>query len=151
MGLRVSVRYPLQKILVMEDDMAQSRIIAGALKKSGFEVDTFPSAGDAINALQARSYDVVVTDMIVEAGGRPVPFGGVTLVNWIKGPLQRDEEISSTPVIAISGAVKYPGMENILELVCDQGADLAIEKPFDMPVLVDAIRSLTAKIPQPEG
>ncbi len=52
-----------ESILVVDDDLDFLNIIARILRSKGFDVETVPSAGEAISWTKARSYNVTILDI----------------------------------------------------------------------------------------
>src|SRR5215813_8336986 len=55
-----------RRILLADDELAILLTLKAILEIHGFEVDTAPSARDAITLLQANRYHMVITDMKME-------------------------------------------------------------------------------------
>ena len=51
------------RILVTEDDQVQRDIIADILLKDGYDVSVAPSASEALEALEADAYSLLLTDL----------------------------------------------------------------------------------------
>jgi PAS domain S-box-containing protein len=122
-------------ILVAEDDPKVREPTARLLQQLGFEVVVATSADDAVRRLGERSYDVLLSDMVMpDKSGREVA--------------RRARELHPhLPVVFMSG---YP------EDVIDDGGVLAsdvvlLRKPFGAERLVDAIRRARAVAPVPAG
>ena len=65
------------KILVIEDDAAFNVLLKTWLAKSGFKADGVLSGGEAMKALQAQVYDIVLSDL------RLPDTDGLSLLKWI--------------------------------------------------------------------
>jgi two-component system response regulator AtoC len=52
-------------VLVVDDELDTRSLVEDALRKRGFEVEGVASADECLQRLQARSFDVVVTDVIM--------------------------------------------------------------------------------------
>lgn len=133
---------PVHSILIMDDDFELSVQMARALRASEFDVDAVATAQAAKDALRAKTYAAVISDIIVKVDGAPVADGGISLINWIKSSAQNHPEIARIPVLAITGAQWHPGMEHILATAKQLGADATLEKPFGMGDLVRAVQGL---------
>ncbi len=53
------------RILLAEDDDSMRRFLAGALEKAGYDVDAVPDGFEALEAVQAIGYDVLVADIVM--------------------------------------------------------------------------------------
>lgn len=51
-----------EKILYMEDDEAQTRLVRKCLERAGYEVDTAEDGRTGLAASEANHYDVVIVD-----------------------------------------------------------------------------------------
>ncbi|WP_299963699.1 response regulator [uncultured Roseobacter sp.] len=127
----------------MDDDLSFSLSLADDLRVHGYDVDTVSSATDAIEHILTKSYDVVITDMIVKSDDRSVPDGGVSLIHWLRFTLREGHPMALVPIIGISGATKFPGMKSILQVAQSLGANAAMEKPVSPSELVKTIEALT--------
>lgn len=125
-------------ILVMEDDSLFGGLLCQALQEAEHSTLLVMDATAAIRALESNSVDVVVTDMTVHKNGRAVPDGGLVLISSIKQK-ERETGEQGPPVIAISGAYKWEGMQFILQTAEAIGADAVLEKPFDFDDLLHVI------------
>ena len=78
--------------------------------------------------------------MFIRPGGRQQTEGGITLLWRVREKTRLENR--RIPVIAITGAQNYPGMEDTLDLMSSLGADAVFEKPFDPSDLADKIGEL---------
>lgn len=132
----------MARLLLMEDDRVLGLELAGALKEAGHEVVICTSATEARDALWHWDFDLLLTDMVVRKGGKPVPDGGLGLISWVRHTAMTTEGLDHLPVIAISGEQASRGMGFLLPTADRLGADMVIEKPIDMPKLLRAIVSI---------
>lgn len=128
------------KVLLMEDDLALSFQLAKKLEDAGHDTHACASASAAQEELFRSNYDLLITDVIVKVDGRSVPDGGIGLISWVR----RSKEHMAMPIIAMTGTFKYPGMQHILDMTRQMGADVGIEKPIDVAELLEKIDELTA-------
>jgi DNA-binding NtrC family response regulator len=66
-------------ILVVDDEEKQRRVLAGFLRKAGYEVEAVGSADEALAVVSARTVDVVLTDL------RMPGKTGVELLDAVRG------------------------------------------------------------------
>jgi two-component system response regulator AtoC len=66
-------------ILVVDDEEPQRRVLAGFLKKRGYEVETAGDADEAMKTVSSRTVDLVLTDL------RMPGQTGVELVDAVRG------------------------------------------------------------------
>ena len=135
-------------ILLMDDDDAFASVLSETLEHAGHDVTVARSATEAIQVIQAKTFDILLTDLIVYDGKRPVPDGGISLITKLRGPGNRkfDPWVRDMPIIAISGTIHNPGMSDILKTAKALGADFALGKPTDTRDLLHAIDTLTKRM-----
>ena len=111
-------------ILVVDDDMPILTLMRNILREFGFDAETAATGEDAIAAARRRRPDLILLDLKmpgmpgedVIAGLRSAGVDGVPILILSGDPVER-EEISR---LGVTGAV---------------------QKPFDVPALVDTIRA----------
>ncbi|HEX8186121.1 MAG TPA: response regulator, partial [Blastocatellia bacterium] len=59
---------PGTRLLVVDDEESVAFTVSEVLRLDGYEVDTALSGGEAIERLQGKSYDLVLTDLHMEGG-----------------------------------------------------------------------------------
>lgn len=138
-------------ILLMEDDLAVGQEISRKLEANGHDVDLVRNGSDALHHLTHQPYDVLLSDIIVKQEFRAVPDGGLLLINRIRRSDPNMLPSPGLPIIAISGTVNTPGMENILTTAKQMGADICFEKPINMVEILTAIDELAPPRPQKEA
>jgi CheY-like chemotaxis protein len=85
--------------LLVDDDSAILETLKSIFETRGFQVCTAASAGEALSTLQARSFDLVVTDMRMESAS-----SGFEVVRCAKSADPR-------PVVIILSAFPIPATE----------------------------------------
>lgn len=114
-------------ILIVEDNPEMNLFIKRALQ-SEYAVDSSLNATDALTQLEEKSYDIIISDIMMP---------GIDGISFVK-KLKLDINYSHIPVILLSAktenAVKVEGLLS--------GADVFIEKPFSMSYLKAQILSL---------
>jgi two-component system NtrC family response regulator len=68
-------------ILIVDDEPAQRTVLAGFLRKRGFEVVQTSSADEGLNAVAARTIDLVLTDLRMPGGGGLALLEGTRAIN----------------------------------------------------------------------
>ena len=124
----------MANILVMEDDEHQLELIRHMLTRRGHSVTTTIDATEAYSTFCNRSFDLVVSDIVVRKEGTPFPDGGTTLIRRIRTGLTRKQ----TPIIAITGAraMEHP---RIIKSVGAQWVSDVLRKPFEAVALYQAV------------
>ena len=129
-------------ILLMEDDLDQAFLFAEYLRRAGHEVAHAESANAALELLDGRSFDMIVTDIFVRSGAASLPDGGLTLIGRV-----RNREMMAfgahppMPIIAISGGYAT-AQPDVLTLAKSVGADMCFSKPVELDLLVEEVERL---------
>lgn len=121
----------LQRILVVDDELAIQRFLRSVLNVEGFALHVVDSGSAALAAAAMFKPDLVLLDL-----GLP-DMDGVTVINRLR-------EWSAVPVIVLS--VREQEDEKVLAL--DAGADDYLTKPFSMAELLARIRVALRRVVQ---
>ncbi|TNF94372.1 MAG: PAS domain S-box protein [Gammaproteobacteria bacterium] len=116
------------RILLAEDNPANQMIGVAMLKNFGLQVDTVGNGLEAVEAVQARPYDIVLMDI-----GMP-EMDGIEATQHIRRLKGRPSKI---PVIAMTAHVMKGDREKILS----QGLDDYISKPVNRTELLACLKS----------
>ncbi len=116
-----------ERILVVDDEPAVLRVMAGMLEAEGHQVLTFRSGLEAIAAAQRSSFDVVVTDLIMPE------ISGFEVVEQIK---RINPQMGVVVITGWSAAAATPPEELKLK-----GVDVLCVKPFSADELLRAVES----------
>jgi DNA-binding response OmpR family regulator len=108
------------KVLVIDDEKAISKMLAMALSRKGYDVDTAENGEQGVKKLHMADYDLVITDMRM---GKMTGDDVLLEVRQLKG--------ARLPVIAMSGTPWL--MEN-------SRFDAVLAKPYQLKDLFDLIR-----------
>jgi DNA-binding response OmpR family regulator len=115
------------RVLLLDDDPSMQRLVSKLLKDEGFRVDVVLTGREAIAAIGAAKYDVMLLDLMMPHEG------GLTVIRHLeagdKGKLQR--------VIVLSGSP-----ESVLGNVRDSVAGI-VQKPFEPEQLIGAVRRIS--------
>jgi len=117
------------RILVVDNEEDQRRLISIILKKFGYFVKTVSSAEAALTDLASSSYQLIITDLIMPE------MEGTELCERIKH-IRPDAR-----VYALSGHVDLYDDNKLAQF----GFDGTIEKPIDMSRLKETIESAVGK------
>jgi two-component system, cell cycle response regulator len=110
-------------ILVVDDDRINRMVLCRDLEREGHRVTAVEGGGEALEALRAEPFDVVLLDVLM-----PELDGFETLAE-----IERDEKLRHVPVIMVSALEDIESVVRCIEL----GAADYLPKPFD-PVLLRA-------------
>ncbi len=102
-------------ILIVEDDVSMREFLSDLLTNEGYKVDWSIHGADAKKKVERKSYDIVITDIVMPE------VDGVEVLKYVK------EKSPDTSVIVITG---YSTLKQAVELV-KMGADDYFNKPFD--------------------
>ena len=120
------------RILVVEDDRAMRTVLVGALESGGYEVEQAADGSVGVQALKAKSFDVVVLDI-------GLPFvDGWHVLSTLEG-----RRIPSVIVISARG----DQADKVRAL--DMGADDYLAKPFGSDELLARIRAVLRRAKPP--
>ncbi len=120
---------PPGHILLADDDDDVRRPIARLLEQAGYVVDQVATGEDASKALDARAYDLLITD---------INMPGNRNLEILHG---RTEAAASTPVIVITG---YPTVPTAVEALRLAVVDYMI-KPLDLDQLLERAKKAVEK------
>jgi two-component system KDP operon response regulator KdpE len=120
------------RILVVEDDRALRTVLVGALQSAGFEVEQAADGSVGVQALKAKSFDVVLLDI-------GLPFvDGWHVLSSLEG-----RRVPSVIVISARG----DQADKVRAL--DMGADDYLAKPFGSDELLARIRAVLRRAQPP--
>jgi DNA-binding response OmpR family regulator len=111
-------------ILVVDDDGPILLLMRNILREFGFDARTASTGSAAIEAIHAETPDLVLLDKNMPG------MSGAEVISAL-----RSEGLSHVPILILSGEPVEPG--EIVKL----GAAGAIMKPFDVPELIERIRT----------
>ncbi len=117
----------LPRILVVEDNPENSRLVEKVLTKSGFECRVIATAPEGIDLMRTYKPAVVLMDMSLPG------MDGWTAV----GIIRADAELKDVPVIALTAHA----MEEDRARAIAAGCSAFVTKPFRPAALVDTIRT----------
>lgn len=109
------------RILVVEDNAANSELLCDWLEAEGFEAASAENLEQAFVALKNQPPDVVLLD--VQLGAED----GLSLAAWIR----KEPALLGTPVIAVTAHALVTDQERVIRAGCDA----CISKPVDFKLL----------------
>ena len=118
------------RVLVVEDNRTQRTKLRRTLESAGFEVAIAADGQEAIEALAAAAYDMVLSDVLMPR------LTGYELCRQLKA----DSRLEDTPVILLTSLGKPTDIIRGLEC----GADCFVNKPYEEEYLLGRIRDLLA-------
>ncbi len=108
------VKDSMPKILIIDDEEGVRKTLKKIMEKEGYEVDTAENSKIAFKLLEKKSYDTIVTDIILPG------MSGIELLKSIR------ENNPELPVIVITG---YPNLDTATEAVRQMAYDY-VSKPI---------------------
>ena len=111
----------MASILIVDDDQAQLTILQRILKREGYTVETVEDSKAALEVLEDRMFDLVISDMWMSAR-----FEGRDLLRAIK---------RSDPDLPVLIMTAYAELDDAVNLVAHEGAFYYLEKPIQVDVL----------------
>lgn len=114
------------RILFVEDDAMNRRVVRDMLQLVGAEMSEAESAGAGLALIEAESFDIILMDL------RMPGMDGMEAISLIRG---RNDKKSLLPIIVVTADTAVGIRENCVE----GGADEVIMKPVAMTQLFDAI------------
>lgn len=119
------------KILIIDDDILNAELMLKILDKLSHEVTISHNADDALNAIKANKFDLILLDIIMP------DINGIELLQMIK----KNNHYFDVPVIMLSA---LDDLESIVDCI-NLGADDYITKPIDKILLNARINSCLEK------
>lgn len=117
-----------QSVFVVEDEPDILELISIHLKKSGYDVETFPEAGPMMKMLSSRLPDLIILDLMLP------DYDGLDVCKSLK----KNERYAQIPVIMVTAKAEEFDVVLGLEL----GADDYIPKPFSPRELVARVKAV---------
>ena len=122
------------KLLLAEDEKSLSRALKAILEKNNFLVDAVYDGQEALDYLEADSYDGVILDIMMPKKD------GIEVLKTIRA------EGNTTPVLLLTAKTQID--DKVLGL--DSGANDYLTKPFEARELLARIRAMT-RVRQSQG
>ncbi len=120
----------LTSILILDDEPIVSKRLKPSLEKKGYEVESFTRSADALQRIQERRFNIVITDLKMEG------VDGMHFLTEVK------EKFPETEVIVITGfATMATAKESFTKGVFD-----FLAKPFKLGEIAEVIAKAERKI-----
>lgn len=123
------------KVLVVDDEQSNLKMIVRILLKSGFDVYSATSVHDAMAHFWSGDLDLIILDLVMPK------VDGAQCISVLR------EDGIDTPVLICTGVVESP----LIQQALDAGAQEVLLKPFSASELLDAIRRCLAKTADDDG
>ena len=120
------------KILIVEDEEAIANLIRMNLVKAGYQCETASDGEEAANAIQERTFDLILLDIMLPK------LNGYEVLEYAK--------TVDTPVIFLTAMGETQQKVKGLKL----GAEDYIEKPFEIPELLARVETVLRRYKKTE-
>lgn len=117
-----------KKVLLIEDEQNIIEAVSFILSRDGWDVKTHSNGHDAMDAVRARTPDLVILDVMLPGKS------GFDILREIRA----DADLSGLPVLMLSAR----GQAKDFEMAQSVGANRYMTKPFSNAEVLDAVRSL---------
>ena len=124
-----------KKVLIIEDDPALLTLMGDGFKNAGLDVLLARNGQVGMELFDIIHPDLVITDIVMPAKE------GVSVIIDIR------KSLSDTPLIAISGGGTR-GTKNYLHWARELGADMVVQKPFRVSILLMIANQLLSEAEQ---
>ena len=114
------------RVLLLDDDPSMQRLVSTLLQREGFRVDSFLTGREAIAALDAKNYAVVLLDLMMPHEG------GITVIRH----LESKKPDTLKRVLVLSGSA-----DSVIDSVSEAVAGV-VHKPFEPSELVGNVRRI---------
>jgi CheY-like chemotaxis protein len=108
-------------VLVVEDNLANQELLQDWLEAEGFEVASAGNLQSALDALEARTPQMILLD--VQLGAED----GLALSAWIRS----NPPISHIPIIAVTAHAMMADQQRVVQAGCNA----CVPKPIDFKIL----------------
>lgn len=115
----------MKRILLIEDNKDHSQMFKQVLEEDGYHVTTAMSGLDAVKLIEAESYDLIITDLMLP------DMSGESIIRLVR-------KMYSMPILVVSS--KNRDADKIFNL--NLGADDYLVKPFSLKELVARVKAI---------
>ena len=124
-----------KKLLIIDDDPDFVEGIQSVLQAAGYDVEAIYNPKDGIQALQTKSYDLLLLDIMMGRGAEGI---------MIARKMRKDPRLRELPVLIITGireqiAFLFPGEPVHPRFVA---VDELVEKPVQPKLLLERVAAL---------
>lgn len=124
----VTAEGPPLRVLQVEDDPLNALVASSLLRTLAAEVDTVDNGDDAVRAVQARSYDVIMMDCVMNG------MDGYETARRIRS-LERDRKAPHSHIVALTASALPEDRERARA----SGMDAYVSKPYTLEDLQGAL------------
>ncbi|MFY4727446.1 response regulator [Nitrospira sp. BLG_2] len=117
----------MPSVLVVDDQDQVRQLIRETLEQAGYEVEEASDGKESLDRYRVRSTDVVIMDILM-----PDQDGLETIMTL-------RQEFPDIRIIAMTGGSDTVGIPNFFDFAKMLGARRALQKPFELKVLLDAV------------
>lgn len=137
----------MSEIIIVEDDFELAVQWTTALRADGLHVFAAINADEALNAMTARAFDLMIIDIFIGTDAQANTVGGITLIHGVRSGAFLSKP--TAPIIAVSGsrlavdpeATDTERDDNSFEgRILSMGANRFMRKPFEPARLVQLTR-----------
>ena len=121
------------KVLIIDDDPLLRELAVELLTEAGHDCAVAEDGRVGIASLEAQAVDLVLLDMIMPN------MDGVETLGEIK------TRWPDLPVVVMSAGTRSMGMQSLLRLASNLGADEVMQKPLKREVLLPLAERLTGR------
>jgi two-component system CheB/CheR fusion protein len=130
-GTSIANYFAMKRVLLVEDSADVLFVLKIELEESGYEVDAVLDAADALELVQHRPPDIIVSDL-----GMP----GMNGLDFMKR-IRKMTGFASVPAIALTGA----SLDRDVQKALACGFTAHLTKPVDPKELANRIEQLTLR------
>ncbi len=121
---------PSLNVLVIDDEESHASLVSRVFRKNGHDVAVAHSAEDGLALFQDRSFDLVITDILMKG------IGGLKGIDRIR------EAHPDILIIAMSAGYSDMSAAAALKAAREIGADALLPKPFALADLMATVSRL---------
>ena len=118
-----------KKILVIDDDLLNTKLVKEILEKNNYEVITATDGQDGLEKTESEQPDLIILDIIMPK------MDGYTFLREIRAKeIKASQKRQPIPIVVLTGSAQ---MSDLFQL---EGIKDYIVKPFKPEVLLDKVR-----------
>lgn len=121
-----------KKILVVDDELAITKVVAYYLKREGFNVEIVTYGYAALNAIKIMHFDLIILDLMLP------DINGLDIAKQLKS----NAETANIPIVMLTAKVEEDDILTGFKL----NADDYVTKPFSPAILTARIKALLRQL-----